>query len=158
PSPGRGFNSPRLSLSPSGIADALGLFPFVAAAGNISPANGVMDTNNNNLCGEVSYGLMPLSVALDPDGPDGPMPAQVMPLQALLGINSSLVSGLGNPFEPGKSPLVPPNGSFTYTRRIYLGERNDIAAVSDTLYTNLFTAKEIGTLTGDIDAVDTADV
>lgn len=158
PAPGRGFNHPRLSLSPTGIADALGVFPFVVAPGNLSPANGMMDTLTGGVCGEVSYGFTPLSIAIDPDGPAGSMSAQVTPLPAFLGINSALVTGIGNAFDPNKPIVLPQGASLTYTRRVFIAERNDVSAITNTLYTNMFSEKNIGTLTGDIDGDDTKDL
>ncbi len=163
PFPGRGFNNPQLRLTAQGIADALGLFPFVVAPGNLGPNDGMMDTVNGASCGEVSYGIVPVSIAIDPDGPDGPLPPNIVPISMLLGANSNLVSGLGNPFDPAKSPPIPAGGSFTYTRRIFLGDRNDVASVADTLYKNLPNPSasplpQFGTLVGDLDGDDNPNV
>ncbi len=158
PAPGRGFNHPQLSLTSTGIANALGVFPFLVAPGNISPANGMMDTVTGGVCGEASYGFMPVSIVVDPDGPTGPMPPQVQPLKAFLGINSALVSGIGNSFDPMKPFVIPVGGSITYTRQVFISDHNDVAAMSDTFYRNIFSDSGVGTLTGDIDADDTTDV
>lgn len=156
--PGRGFNNPQLSLSPTGIAAALGIFPFLGLPGNIRPSDGLMDTVNNVPTDEVSYALAPVSMVIDPDGPTGPMAPVVTPLSAFLGITSGLVSAAGNPFDPTKSPMIPPGGTITYVRRIYVAEHNDIASTSDMAYKNLFPAAALGTLTGDVDGADNANV
>lgn len=158
PRPGRGFNNPRLVLTPQGIAAAIGLYPFVALPGNLRPEDGVMDTVTNTTCGEVTYALVPVSLAIDPDGPAGPLPPSVQPVQALIGVNSSLVSASGNPFDPTRSPLLPAGGSLTYTRRILLGPTNDVQSVAGPVYAAIYGAGAIGTLEGDLDADDTADV
>jgi hypothetical protein len=156
PAPGRGFNNPRLSLTAEGIAAALGLYPFVVAPGNMGPADGMIDTMNGAVCGEISYGIFPVSLTIDPDGQFGPMSPNVTKLSVMLGVNSNLVSGLGNPFDPAKSPMLPAGGSLTYTRRIILSDRNDVASISDAYYSSLFFA--VGFLSGDIDAEDGTDV
>lgn len=158
PAPGRGFSNPTLSLTPAGVAAAIGVFPFVITPGNISPDDGMMDTVSGGVCGEVSYGFVPVSVAIDPDGPAGPMAANTQPVPALLGVNSALVSGLGNPFDPTRSPMLQSGASFTYTRRILVGDRNDVSSLSNLIYPQIFPANAVGTLTGDIDAIDTPDV
>ncbi len=158
PAPKRGFNHPQLSLSPTGISNALGVFPFIVAPGNLGPENGMMDTLTEGVCGEVSYGFMPVSIALDSDGPNGPMQAQVTRLPAFLGINSALVSGIGNPFDPASPIVVPMGGSISYTRRLFIGDRNDVAAMTDSFYQNLFSAQMVGTLSGDVNGAETADV
>lgn len=158
PFPGRGFNAPDLSLTPAGIAAALGAFPYVALPGNVRPEDGIIDTVTKASCGEVSYGAVAVNIAIDPDGPAGPMPATVISTPVLLGVTSALVSAVGNPFDPAKSPMIPVGGSFTYTRRIYVGGRNDAASVSDQVFAQTFPAAALGTLTGDIDAADSADL
>ncbi len=161
PFPGRGFNNPKLVVtSPEGVAAALGIYPFVALPGNVGPANGITDPTTGAVSGEVAYGLVPVSIAIDPDGPAGPMNPIVTQLSALLGANSDLVSASGNPFDPSKSPKLPAGGSITYTRRVLLGDRNDVASVSDIIYGNLGKALSVPIIpvTGDIDAEDTPDV
>jgi hypothetical protein len=158
PFPGRGFNAPNLVLTPAGIATALGAFPYIALPGNVRPEDGIMDTVTKASCGEVSYAVVPVNIAFDPDGPDGPMPATVTTTPVVIGVTSALVSAVGNPFDPTKSPMLPVGGSFTYTRRIYVGGRNDVASVSDQVFAQAFPAAALGTLTGDIDAADSADL
>jgi hypothetical protein len=117
-----------------------------------------MDTATNATCGEVTYGVVAVSLAIDPDGPTGPMPPNVSMLPVLLGVGNDLVVGVGNAFDPAKSPMVPAGGSLTYTRRILVGATNDVASVSNFIYSAIFPAAALGTLTGDIDADDSADV
>ncbi len=156
--PGRGFNAPVLSLTPTGIAAALGVFPYVVFPGNVRPEDGIMDTITRATCGEVSYGVAPMSMTIDPDGPAGPMAPTITPLPVLLGVTSAEVTATGNAFDPAKSPMIPAGGSFTFTRRIFVGERNDVASVSDQMLSQVFPAAALGTLTGDIDAADSADL
>lgn len=162
PFPGRGFNSPRLVLTPAGIAAALGLYPFVALPGNVSPSDGVMDTVTGASCGEVSYALVPVAAALDPDGPAGPASPVVQPLQAMVGVNGPLVSASGNPFDPTRSPSLPAGGSFTYVRRLLVGDRNDVSSVSGAVYTALLTGADgqsaVGDLSGSLNLADGTDV
>jgi hypothetical protein len=158
PFPGRGFSAPVLSLTPTGIAAALGVFPFVSFPGNVKPEDGIMDTITKGTCGEVSYGVAPVSMTIDPDGPTGPMPPVVTNLPVLLGVTSAEVSATGNAFDPTKSPMIPAGGSFTFTRRIFVGEKNDVASVSDQMLSRAFPAAALGTLTGDVDAADSPDV
>ena len=68
---------PRLQQSPSD-ADAEGIgarsgSTVVALPGNVGPPDGLMDTVTGASCGEVCYALAPVSLALDPDGPAGPI-------------------------------------------------------------------------------------
>ncbi|MBI4854512.1 MAG: CehA/McbA family metallohydrolase [Acidobacteria bacterium] len=156
--PGRGFSAPVLSLTPTGIAAALGLFPYIAFPGNVRPEDGIMDTVTKGSCGEVSYGVAPVSMTIDPDGPTGPMPPTTTPLPVLLGVTSAEVSATGNAFDPTKSPMIPAGGSITFTRRIFVGEKNDVASVSDQMLSRSFPAAALGTLTGDVDASDSADL
>jgi hypothetical protein len=157
PFPGRGFNNPRLVLTPAGIASALGAYPFVTFPGNVSPQDGLIDTVNNQAADEVSYSLAPVSLTFDPDG-SGPAMATTMPLPSFIGVTSGTVSALGNAFDPARSPQLPAGGTLTYTRRIYVGDRNDVAASADLVYQNLFPAAALGTLTGDVNALDNPDV
>jgi hypothetical protein len=157
PFPGRGFNQPNLVLTSQGIAAALGVYPFVAFPGSLGPENGMADTVTGKTAGEVSYGIVPVSVSIDPDGA-GPQKPAVTPAAALLGVNSVTVTAVGNVFDPTKSPLLPAGGTFAYTRRILLGTRNDVASVTNAVFTALGALIPAGTLTGDIDAEDQGDV
>lgn len=157
PFPGRGFDNPRLILTPTGIAAALGAYPFIALPGNIKTSDGIMDTTTGATCQEVSYGLAPVSISLDPDGP-GPLPPTVTPLSMFIGVTSALASAAGNAFDPMNAPMLPAGGTFSYTRRVYIGDRNDVASVSDTIYQNLLPANTLGTLVGDIDAEDNPNI
>ncbi len=147
PFPGRGFNHPKLDLTPAGISAALGIYPFVAFPGSLSPEDGVIDTVTGATAGEVAYAIVPVSFSIGPT---------TIPASVLLGVNSDLVSGVGNPFNPATSPLLPPGVTFTYTRRLLVGSRIDVASVSDLVFGG--GPFPTGTVTGNIDAEDSADV
>ena len=66
--------------------------------------------------------------------------------------------GTGNAFDPAKSPMIPAGGTLTFTRRILVGATNDVASVSNFVYSAIFPAAALGTVTGDIDSDDSADV
>lgn len=158
PFPNRGFNAPNLILNATGIAAALGTFPYVSMVGNVRPEDGIMDTVTKAGCGEVAYGVTAVSSAIDPDGPAGPTAPVVTNLPILLGVASAEVTATGNPFNPAQSPMVAPGASFSYTRRIFVGERNDVASVSDSIFRRAFPAAALGTLTGDIDSMEGTDL
>lgn len=150
---GRGFNHPVLNLSnPAGSVE---LPTFLSAPGQLRPADGIVDTANSTACGEVSYGLVGETIDIDPDGPGGAA-ATSTPVNNLFGISSTLVTALGN--NPGTEP--PPGGTMAYTRRLYVGAANDVRSVGDGIITEL--AGRIpfstGTISGDVDAADTANV
>ncbi|HEX6131909.1 MAG TPA: CehA/McbA family metallohydrolase, partial [Actinomycetota bacterium] len=71
-------------------------------------------------------------------------------------MSSTLVTALGN--VPG-GPLDP-GGTIAYTRRLYVGGRNDVRSVSNPILTDLAprTGLALGTISGDVDAEDTPDV
>src|SRR5262249_44750719 len=98
---------------------------------------------------------LPIRVERDDDGP-GPMPPVVTVLKALIGVSSTLVSGMG------ALPLgmVPPGGTVTYVRRVYVGASNDVRAISDLVLPELASRDSFGTapVSGDVDASDTPDV
>jgi hypothetical protein len=147
PFPGRGFNHPKLDLTPAGISAALGIYPYVAFPGTLSPDDGVIDTVTGTVAGEVSYAIVPLSFSIGPT---------TIPASVLLGVNSDALSGVGNPFNPATSPPLPPGATFSYTRRLLVGSRNDVASVSNLVFGG--GPFPTGTVTGNIDAADTPDV
>jgi len=151
---GRGFDHAILDLS-NPIA-ALEVPTFMAAPGTLSPRDGVVDPAAGTPSGEVAYGLLPIEVALDADGAGGAAPV-VTPVTALFGVSSTLASALGNP--PGGAPLAP-GGTFSYTRRFYVGARNDVRSVSDPMLAEIAPRAGFatGTISGDVDASDVADV
>ncbi len=151
PFPGRGFNHPALVLTPEGVAASLGVFPYVVLPGQLGPENGVIDTVTGAKAGEVSYGIVGGEVSLDPDGA-GPLPAVPIPNPALLGLTTHTVVGVGNIFDPTKSPTLPAGGTFTYTRRVIVADRNDVASVTNGIYSSLGTSIPVGTVVGDIHA------
>ncbi len=158
PFPGRGFNHPPLVLTPEGITAILGVYPYVVLPGQLSPANGVIDTVTNAKAGEVAYGIVPLFIVIDPDDA-GPLPPVRTPVPALLGLTTHTVIGVGNAFDPTRSPMIPAGGSFTYARRVIVTDRNDVASVTNAVYASLGQqGVPIGTITGDVDAEGAADV
>src|SRR5207249_10467906 len=90
---GKGFNHPVLNLANPLLA--VELPTFMAAPGLVVPADGIMDTANNTTSGEVSYGLLGVEVAVDPDGPGGSAPT-VTPVDSLFGVSSTPGPALGN--------------------------------------------------------------
>src|SRR4029453_18066086 len=126
------------------------------APGNVGPDDGVMNPVNGTTSGEVSYGLLGVLLEVDADGPGGAAPV-VTPVDGLFGISSNLVSALGN--SPAAVAL-PPGGTFTYVRRLYVGDRNDVRSVADAMISELAMRRGFatGTIGGDVDAADTGDV
>jgi len=106
---GRGFDHNILDLS--NPASALEVPTFMAAPGTLVPADGVVDPADGTVSGEVAYGLLPVEIAVDADGPGGNPPV-VTPVDSLFGVSSTLASALGNP--PGGAPLAV-GGTFAYT-------------------------------------------
>jgi hypothetical protein len=150
---GKGFDHAVLDLS--NPAAALELIAFMAAPGELGPADGIMDTSNLTTSGEVSYGLVGVTATIDSDGV-GPNPPVVSPVNSLFGVSSSLISALGN--IPGNASAV--GATITYVRHIYVGDHNDVASSGNGAVTEL--AGRIpfgtGTISGDVDAADTPDV
>jgi hypothetical protein len=150
----KGFNHPVLNLS--NPVPSLELPMFLAAPGQLRPADGIVDTANATTCGEVSYGVVGEVAEVDPDGPGGAPPSSTTPVNNLFGISSTLVTALGN--SPGTPP--PPGGTLSYTRRLYVGTSNDVRGVGDGIIAEM--AGRIpfstGTISGDVDAADTANV
>jgi hypothetical protein len=103
-----------------------------------------------------------VSTSRDPDGGGGAGPDVNAFVNTLFGINSGLVTALGNP--PGSVPGgVPNTGTLTYTRRLYVGDRNDVRSVSNLIFPELATrplANPVinGTISGNIDAADDVNV
>ena len=154
PGGGRGFDHPSIDFA--NPAAALETPTFMAAPGVLTPEDGIADPANGTVSGEVAYGLLPIETALDADGPGGNPPV-VAAANGLFGISSTLVSALGH--LPAGGPLAP-GGTFTYTRRLYVGARNDVRAVSDEMLPVLAgrLGFATGTITGDVDAADEPDV
>ncbi len=139
-----------------GLAIALELPAFMAGPGNIGPSAGVMDPPSGTPAGEVAYGLLGVEVSVDQDGPGGDPPVVTI-LNTLFGVSSSLVSALGN--FPAEGSLGP-GGVLIYERRLYVGDRNDVASVANAMILELAARKPFmtGTLSGNVDAVDTTDL
>jgi hypothetical protein len=149
---GRGFDHPALDIA--NPASALELPTFIGAPGMLRAEDGVMDPVDGSVSNPLAYGLVPVRTEFDADGPGGADPV-VTPAGPLFGISSPLVTGLGV-----SGPALPPGASFTYVRHLYVGASADVRAVSDPIITAL-AARDgfgIGTISGDVDAVDTPDV
>jgi len=151
PLPGKGFTHTALDLT--NPAAALELPTYAAGPGNVGPADGVNDPNTGAVSGEVSYGLLGESVSLDPDGPTGPTPPTVTPVNTMFGVSSDLITAMGN-LPAG---ALGPGAELVYTRRIYVGDRNDVASVANNIFTDLAarTGFATGTISGDVDAAET---
>jgi hypothetical protein len=154
PQPGRGFHHALLDLANPLLA--VEVMSYAAGPGNVSPTDGVMDPETGTRSQEVAYGLLGVEVRRDRDGPGGNPPV-VSPVDLLVGVSSVDASALGNALA---GPGLPPGGSLVYERRLYVGDRNDVASVANHMIREL--APRIGfatgTLSGDVDASDTADV
>jgi len=149
----RGFRHAVLDFS--NVAQALEVPVFAAAPGVALPSDGVMDPPSGLAAGENAYGILGDEASIDQDGPGGSAPV-VSPVNTLFGVSSNLLTALGNP------PLgtLQPGGILTYKRRIYVGTRNDVAAVSNPIITEVAVRRGFGTgtISGDVDADDTTDV
>lgn len=158
PIAGRGFTHAAIDLSNPNFA--LEFPPYAAAPGNIYPADGVMDPTSGGTVDEVAYGMLGEETSLDQDGPGGSPPV-VAPVNSLFGLSGNLLTGLGNPVVT--NPLtggLDAGGILIYKRRIYVGNKNDVAAVANPMITELATrqAFSTGTISGNVDAADTTDV
>ena len=99
-----------------------------------------------------------MQATFDPDG-DGPTPPTFdAVVDTLFGVTNHDLTALGNP------PLcfcgLPPDGTLTYTRRVYVGARNDVASVANPMLAELGvrTGFETGTISGNVDGAESADV
>jgi len=150
---GRGFKHAVLDFG--NIAAALEVPPFAAAPGIVGPSNGIFDPANALGIGENAYGILGDETSIDQDGPGGSPPV-VAPVNSIFGVSSNLLTAFGNP------PLgtLQAGGILTYKRRIYVGNRNDVAAVSNPMITEIAVRRGFatGTISGDVGAEDTADV
>jgi hypothetical protein len=149
----RGFRHAILDFE--SLGDALELPPFAAGPGNVGPGDGVMDPPSGRAAGEVAYGILGVTASVDIDGP-GPASPIVNVVDSLFGVSSNLVTALGN-FPMGD---LPPGGVLTYTRRLYVGDRNDVASVANGMIAAIATRRAFatGTVSGDVGATDTPDV
>ncbi len=149
---GRGFDHPVLDFA--NAAAAVEFPAFVGAPGILRATDGVMDPANGTVSNELAYGILPVSTTLDADGPGG-ADGVTTPVSALFGVSSTLVTAVGV-----SGAAIPPGGTFTYVRRIYVGASADVRAVSDAIIPELATRGSFatGTVSGDVDATDTPDV
>ena len=153
PVAGKGFKHAVLDFS--NIVAALELPAFAAAPGLVGPSDGVFDPAHNLGIGENAYGILGDEASVDQDG-GGPNLPVVSPVNSLFGVSSNLLTAFGN------SPLgtLQPGGILTYKRRIYVGSRNDVAAVSNPMIGEIAVRRGFatGTISGDVAAEDTPDV
>jgi hypothetical protein len=157
---GKGFNHPVLDLANPGAA--LELPVFMGGPGVLDPADGIVDAATATTSGEVSYGLLGVSIVRDPDGPGATPPDINSPVNTLFGVSGTLVTALGN-FITGVPGGTPAGGTLTYTRRLYVGDRNDVRSVSNAIFPELATRPLAlpvinGTISGNIDAADDPNV
>ncbi len=147
---GRGFNHPVLDFNNLGAS--LEAPTYAAGPGNVTPADGIMDPPNATTAGEVSYGLLGVEVSVDQGG--GPV---VTAVDSLFGVSSTLVTAFGN--IPAAASLAP-GGTLIYTRRLYVGDRNDVASSANPMITELGIRRGFsnGTISGNVDASDTPNV
>jgi hypothetical protein len=150
----RGFRHAVLDFS--NIQAAVEAPTFAAAPGLARPSDGVVDPPSGLATGENSYGFLGVEASIDQDGPGGNPPV-VSTVNLLFGVSSNLLTALGN--IPLASSLQP-GGVLSYTRRIYVGNKNDVAAVANPMITELAARQSfaVGTISGDVDAADTLDV
>jgi len=157
PLPDRGFSHHVLDFA--NPFPALEQPAFAAAPGVIRPEDGVQDTVTGLPAGEVAYGLLGVEASLDPDA-GGPMPpvAGSGPVNNLFGVSNADITALGNPLLSIGG--LEPGGVLEYERRIYVGARNDVASVASPILAELAARHGFGTgtISGDVDAADGADV
>ncbi len=156
PLPERGFSHPVLDLADPFAA--LEQPAFAAAPGVLRPADGPVDSVSMEACGEVAYGLLGVRALLDEDG-DGPIPPfKDEAVNRLFGVSSHDITAMGNfPLTFGG---LDPTGVVRYERRVYVGTRNDVDSVAGPMITELAAREgyETGTISGDVDARDGADL
>ena len=150
----RGFHHAVFDLNDPGLA--LELPPFAAGPGVVTPAAGIMDPPSATTAGEVAYGMLGVDISVDQDGPGGNPPV-VTTVNTLFGVNSNLVTALGHLPATG---ILNPGGVLRYTRRIYVGNRNDAASVANGMIGALAARQAFatGTISGNVDASDTPNV
>jgi hypothetical protein len=113
---------------------------YVAGPGNITPADGIMDPPSGTTAGEVAYGLLGVEISIDQDGQGVGNPPVVTPVDLLFGPNSKAFTAMGN-FPVGD---LGPGGVLRYTRRVYVGGRNDVASVANAMITEIATRTGFG--------------
>jgi hypothetical protein len=155
PLPGLGFRHAALDLDDPFAA--LEQPAYSIGPGNASPADGVMDPERGTPAGEVGYGLLGVRTRLDVDGPDGPAAPVEARVDRLFGISNAQATALGN-VPVGFS--LPAGAAISYERRVYVGDRNDVASTASPILLELADRLGFatGTLAGDVDAADTSEV
>ncbi|MDJ0866612.1 MAG: CehA/McbA family metallohydrolase [Myxococcota bacterium] len=154
PLPGNGFRHAVLDIANPGLS--LETPAWTVAPGNVGPADGVMDPATGARAGEVSYGLVPIRAIVDLDG-DGPQPPTEFVVRKLFGPSGVEATAQGN--LPVVGGLFAGN-VLTYERRLYVGDRNDVASAAN-LFLPLVGERlgfATGTISGDVDALGAPDV
>jgi len=148
-----GFDHPELDLG--NPIPALEAPIFIAGPGNNSPADGVVDPPSGAVAGEVAYGYLGVEAAVDPDA-GGPTLPTVTAVDDLFGLSNNLITAMGN-FPSGS---LAAGASFTYERRLYVGDSNDVASVANAMLPVMGARIGFsnGTISGDVDAVDETDI
>jgi hypothetical protein len=156
PLPGLGFDHPVLDLGDP--TASLELPAFAAAPGTNGPQDGIMDPETGTPAGEVAYGILGVHAALDPDGAGAAPPTYDQVTNQLFGVSNHQLTAMGNLLLCFCG--VPPGGTISYTRRLYVGTRNDVASVANPMIEELATRQTFGTgtISGDLGAADTPDV
>ena len=154
PLPERGFRHGVLDLANPLVA--LEQPAFAAGPGSVGPGDGTIDPVTGAAANEVAYGLLGVEVSVDQDG-DGPGAPVVTPVDRLFGVSNNTTTALGN--LPATATLQP-GGVLRYTRRLYVGARNDVASVANPILQALAARQGFatGTISGDVDASDGTDV
>ncbi len=124
PFPARGHKPPPLDLGDPFAAIAI--YNYITTAGNNGPADGATN-NDGSPSEEVSYTILPNSVS-----------------SPLIGLASSLVTVVGNPFDlaavgGGTPPTIGASGgALVHTRKIVVGKGNSVEASLDVALPVLF--------------------
>ncbi|MGH7822888.1 MAG: carboxypeptidase-like regulatory domain-containing protein, partial [Candidatus Binatia bacterium] len=132
PMPGKGFHHHVLPdfTMPQALVPAFELAPYVVAAGVVDERDGPIDDRTGRPeapVGGVCYGIVSGGATLDADGA-GPLPASpAVGPPFVFGLNNTTASAVGF----GGPNVIPPGGSFTYTRHLFVGARSDVAACTD---------------------------
>lgn len=132
PLPGKGFHHHTLPdfSQPQNLVPAFEVAPYVVAVGMLDERDGPMDDAAERPSGGACYGFVSGGATLDPDG-EGPLPAApAVGSPLLFGLNNTLTTAVG---FAGPN-VIPPGGSFSYSREIFVGTRSDAAACTDMIF------------------------
>ncbi len=149
PVPGFGFD--HAALDPQNPTAAVEQLPYSVAAGNVSPADGVIDPVTMRRSGEVSYGLVGVAASLEQEG----QPSFPLPSSLLFGASSVDATAIGN--LPAVLVLQP-GREIRYERRLHVGDRNDVASTASPILRELGDRLGFGTgtLAGDVDGASSS--